>query len=434
MRIDTAKLSRKIAEGLTEAVDSLKSSGLDISREVGELPRVARMIEDPAMTECDPTLIDCNSDEVYDKVVLDHAKRNDLFAIFEARDSEKRSEFRSKITQIDDSTIEVEVKEVFYVSSIKGYARVYNNGERVDFRRLQSREVVDWLLKILQCSTTGEIFDRIDNPIYRYAVLGYDDEKIDLLLDRDRNLKQEFRNVDVYDFFEKYADFYDIAMHLMPYLIVEKWPFDYIKRGWTKTYKFQVDFTDTIIPIDEDALKRKAIVKDRIIAALKENCPFKANFERFHSSVVENAYEMIALNIEDSDLYMDFNQGQFDEETFINALEYSIGSDLESLISDCNLYIDLDVSNSRRDSDNCKILCKILVKVKYLENSVISVDDRHVSVDQYIEMLAEDRNLDLEENYDVLKEEVLSSFEVKDSFWKNIYLKFELDFSDLFED
>ena len=435
MKVDIDKLSRKIAEGLMESSEDLKSSGLDIVDELEDLSIVARMIEDPTMTECNPRLIELSFsgyEEVYDRIALAHFKRNDLFAIFEARDSEKRSEIVSKITQIDDSNIEVEVKEIFKVSSVKGYGKVYNNGERVDFRRLPSNEIIDWVCKITQCSTAGELIDGF-NYMFLHSLFGHHDEKEAKVVDG-YSIKEEFRNMDAHEFLEKYADLESVAWHLMPYLVAEKWPFDSIKRGWTNTYKFIVDFSDTIIPIDEDTLKRKAIVKDRIIAALKENCPFKVNFERFHSQVVENAYEMIALNIKDSDLYMEFNQGQFDEESFINALAYSIGSDLESLIVDCILDIDLDVKNSRRDSDNCEILCKILIKGKYLENSVISVDDRHVPIDQYLEMLAEDRNLHLEENYDVLKEEVLESFKTEDRFWKNIYIEFELDFSDLFED
>lgn len=437
MKIDTAKLSRKIAEGLIESVDSLRSSELDIVSRVGELSTVARMIEDPNRTECSARLINCSlfgSDDVYDRVVLDHFKRDDLFAIFEARDSEKWSTFESKIIQIDESIIEVEVKEVFSVSATKGYGKVYNNGERVDFRNLQPRELIDWLLKILQCSTASELFDRLDNNIYRYMILGSKDEKIDLLLNKDRSLKEEFRNVDVYELLDKHADFDDIARRLMSYLIVEKWPFDSIKRGWTKTYKFQVDFSDTIISIDEDVLKRKAIVKDRVLTALKEHCPFKSNFEKFHSPVVENTYEMIALDIKDSDSYLDFNQSQFDEETFVNALEYKVGNDLESLITDYVLDINLDVNNNRRDSENCSIVCRVFVKGKYLDNSVIDVDDRHVPIDQYLSSLAEDRSLDLEENYDILKEEILENFEAEDHFYEIIYIKFELSFSDLFED
>ena len=42
MKIDTAKLSRKIAEGLIESVDSLRSSELDIVSRVGELSTVAK--------------------------------------------------------------------------------------------------------------------------------------------------------------------------------------------------------------------------------------------------------------------------------------------------------------------------------------------------------------------------------------------------------
>lgn len=435
MKIDTAKLSRKIAKGLTESVDSLKEFELDIAEEISRIPIITRMIEDPNMNECSPRLIDFGSfftEDIYDRVVLERFKRSDLFAIFEARDSEKRSEFQSKITQIDESTIEVVVKEVFKVSSAKGYGKVYNNGERVNFRRMQSNELADWVCKITQCSTAGELIDGL-NYMFLHELFGFNSEKEAKVVDG-YSVKEEFRNMDAREFLEKYADFESISSHLMPYLIAEKWPFDSIKRGWTKTYKFQVDFSDTIILIDEDALKRKAIVKDRIISALKENCPFKSNFERFSSPLFETACEMIALDIYDGYSNIDLSQGQFDEETFINALEYEVGSGLESLITDYVFNVNIDVHNSRHDSNNSSVLCMIVIKGKYLDNSVIKVDDRHVPIDQYLELLAEDRNLDLEEDYDILKEEVLETFNVEDHFWEITYVESELDFSDLFEE
>lgn len=435
MKIDIDKLSRKIAEGLMESSEDLKSSGLDIVDELEDLSIVARMIEDPTMTECNPRLIELSFsgyDEVYDRIALAHFKRNDLFAIFEARDSEKRSEIVSKITQIDDSNIEVAVKEIFKVSSVKGYGKVYNNGERVDFRRMSSNELADWVCKITQCSTAGELIDGLDY-MFLHDLFGFNSEKEAKVVDG-YSVKEEFRNMDAREFLEKYADLKSASSHFMPLLVAEKWPFDSIKRGWTKTYKFRVDFSDTIIPIDEDALKRKAIVKDRIVAALKENSPFKANFERFSSSLFETACEMIALDIYDGYSNIDLSQGQFDEETFINALEYEVGSGLERLITDYVFKVIIDVHNSRHDSNNSSVLCMVVIKGKYLDNSVIKVDDRHVPIDHYLELLAEDRNLDLEENYDILKEEVLETFGAEDHFWEITYVKFELDFSDLFED
>lgn len=143
---------------------------------------------------------------------------------------------------------------------------------------------------------------------------------------------------------------------------------------------------------------------------------------------------MIALEIKDSDSYLDFNRGQFDEETFVNALEYIVGNNLESLITDYDLDINLDVNNNMSDSGNCSIVWQVFIEGKYLDNSVIEVDDRHVPIDQYLSSLAEDRSLDLEENYDILKEEILENFEAEDHFHGNIYVRFELDFSDLFED
>lgn len=253
-------------------------------------------------------------------------------------------------------------------------------------------------------------------------------------LDDNCRLKEEYKDVDVYELVEKNVDLTNLRLSFMPDFVFEHWPFDSIKRGWTKTYKFQLDFSDTIVQLDEEALKRKEIVKDRMISALKEHCPFKANFERFNSSLVDTAYETLALNMKQNYTDMNFNQGQLDEETFINALNYKIGQDLESVISDCDLAIVLSVFNNAYHTKACAVWCQIYLSGQYLDNSVIRVDERHVSIDRYLELLAEDRGLNLEESYDALKEEVLETFKTEDSFKEEVYLKFELDFSDLFED
>ena len=115
-------------------------------------------------------------------------------------------------------------------------------------------------------------------------------------------------------------------------------------------------------------------------------------------------------------------------------MNYKIGEDLEHVINDCDLKIVLSVFNDAYGTDGCAVWCQIYISGQYLDNSVIEVDERHVSIDQYLELVAEDRDLTLEENYESLKEEVLETFKVKDSFKAEVYLKVELDFSDLFEE
>lgn len=429
MKIDRHKLTEKLAAGLVEASDSLRSSGINLMRQFSGAGEIALMIENPAETTVNVGFLDCTTanDDLYDTVIKSRFKRSDLFAIFAATQDNKSSSFDAKVTQIDDSRIEVEVKEVFNVSSVQGYGKVYNNGERVNFKQMQMRELIDWMCKIMQCSAV-ELIDRLDARDRRELFF----RTFRQVLDDNGDLKEEYKDADVYELFEKYVDLTNLQLSFMSDFVFRHWPFDSIKRGWTETYTFEVDFSDTIIPLDEETLKRKEIIKDRILSALKENCPFRANFERFNSSLVDTAYETLALGMKQNYIKMDFNQGQFDEETFINALEYKISEDLERVITDCDLRIVLSVFNNAYDTDGCAVWCQIYLSGQYLDNSVIRVDERHVSIDQYLELLAEDRGLNLEENYDALKEEVLETFKVKESFKEEVYLKFELDFSDLF--
>lgn len=120
MKIDRRKLTEKLATGLIEASDSLRSSGIDILNQFSGAGEIALMIENPAETSVEVGFLDCTTanDSLYDAVILERFKRNDLFAIFAATQDDKSSSFEAKVTQIDDSDIEVEVKEIFNVSTV----------------------------------------------------------------------------------------------------------------------------------------------------------------------------------------------------------------------------------------------------------------------------------------------------------------------------
>lgn len=154
MKIDRSKLTEKLAVSLVESSDNLRSSGIDLFDQFSGADEIALMIENPAETSVEVRFVDCTTanDNLYDTVILERFKRNDLFAIFAATQDDKSSSFEAKVTQIDDSNIEVEVKEIFNVSTVQGYGKVYEHGERVNFKQMQSREIVDWICKIAQCS------------------------------------------------------------------------------------------------------------------------------------------------------------------------------------------------------------------------------------------------------------------------------------------
>ena len=298
MKIDRRQLTEKLAAGLIEASDSLRSSGIDILNQFSGAGEIALMIENPAETSVEVGFLDCTTanDNLYDAVILERFKRNDLFAIFAATQDDKSSSFQARVTQLDDSNIEVEVKEIFNVSTVQGYGKVYNHSERVNFKQMQSRELVDWICKIAQCSVE-DLFDTLSAKDLRKLFF----RNFRQFLDDNGRLKDEYRDVDTYELIEKNVDLINLRLSFMPDFVFEHLSFDSIKRGWTKTYKFQVDFSDTIIQLDEESLKRKEIVKARLISALKDRCRshahFNANFERFNSPLADTVYETLALNM-----------------------------------------------------------------------------------------------------------------------------------------
>lgn len=160
------------------------------------------------------------------------------------------------------------------------------------------------------------------------------------------------------------------------------------------------------------------------------------NFRSYSTSSVDTAFEAITLGLKATYMYegLSLSQGKFDEESFMNALEYLSCSDLTKYMTNYDMRIPFAVYDARDDDSRYKIYSSITVYAEFLEGSVVYLDNysRRVSTESIMQMLAEDRNLDFEENYDLLKNEVLETYPECKLLDVAIPLEVELDFSDLY--
>lgn len=431
MKIDSDKLFEKLAIGLRESSDSLRKIPINLADRINKDYHIVKMIEDPKRHIAYPRLLDCTfkNEDIYDYIFRQNLAQEGLVAISASTDLYKISSFNAKITKIDNNRLHVEITEVFSVSKVNGLGKIYDNGERVDFTSMQSRQIIDWICKIFQCSSDS-LLDRLDKKDLK-SLFKSDDSKY---FDKDGLLRKEFTDLDTYDFLESNLDFDSVAKDFMPKIISKYWQFDTVKRGWTSNYEYEVDYSDAIVHLDERQLSLKEKVRDRIYSELTESFPFKINFNAIETPLVDAAFEMIALRLRDANTYQDIkiSEDKIDEESFINALEYFSQIELVDYIKEYKMPIAMSIYSSQEETDRYKVFCHVAVYADFFEGSVVYTDEDLTSVptEFYVQALAEDRNLDLEENYESLRNEVLET--CHDSRYLHHVLRSELDLD--FED
>lgn len=435
MKIDSNKLYEKLAAGLKENSDSLRGIPIDLAKRMRKDWHVIEMIGDQKSRDGSQRLLDCTfeNEDIYDYVFRRNIANEGLVAISAAQDIDHISAFNAKFRKIDDSRLHVQVTETFSISRARGLGKIYDNGERVDFTRMQLSQVIDWICKIVQCSSE-EIFDRIERkdlkrlfkPVYSK------------FFNSDGSLKVKFAELNTYEFLESNLDFESVSREFMPYLITKYWQSESIGKGWSKQFEFEIDYSDLVVHLNKDQLALKEKIKDRIYSTLEESCPFKVNLRMYDSSALDESLEMLTLRMRENNLNnsIDLNQGKFDEELLIKVMEYRSYDELLEYIKDCEMQIDLSIFSWLQDvTDVYKVNCRIRTIVEFVEGSVVYVESysHRVPTEVCMKMLAEDRNLDFEENYDLLKNEILENYEECKGLDIMIPIYTEIDFKDFYE-
>lgn len=430
MKIDPNKLFEKLAIGLKESSDSLRNLPIDLVDRINRDHHIVKMIEDPNGYVAYPRLLDCTfkNEDIYDHVFRQNIAKEGLVAISTSTDAYKISSFNAKIRNVDNNRLHIEITELFSVSKVKGLGKIYNDGERVDFTGMQPRLIIDWICRILQCSS-DELINRLDKKDLK-NLFNSDYSKY---FEKDGLLRNEFADLDTYDFLESNLDFDTVAKDFMPTIISKYWPFEIVKRGWTKNYEYEIDYSDAIVHLDENQLSLKEKVRDRIYSALKESFPFKINFETAETPLVDAAFEMITLRLRDANTYQDMKISA-DEDSFINALEYSSQIELVDCIKEYKMPIALSIYSSQEDTDRYKVFCHVTVYADFFEGSVVYTDEDLTSVptESYMRLLADSRNLDFEENYESLRNEVLESCNDSRFLHYTLRSELDLDFEDIY--
>ena len=427
MKINIDKFSDLLTEKIRSNVESLQDFK-------GELPQPSSIyhlytfVEDPNRSKIETVLYNCKwtHEDIYEHVMVHRSPSKEIFAVNTSNIAESDNDFYITLERRSDTLFDCIVKEKFDMSKKNGFKRVYAHGSRVSFDNMSMHELYGWMLEILQCSS-----DNLLETLKRKTTCSMP-QAFDDLFDENKNLKEEYKGRDSYELIVLTTEIDDLRRLVLYDLIEYSWPFHEISRGWTKEYKFQLDVSSAVKEENENDVRIKNLVKDRLISSLTDTCPVKINFDNFSESYpIENIAETIALRLK-RDIYdQNISKGKVKEEMIYSVLDHFLGDHFIYRSGNETMKIFVDSNPVDSAKDEYLIKCRISLEV-YGTTYIVRDETGRCTLDQMIDYLMYDEDRDDEEMRLRYREEIFSQFDETDYFYKSIEFKVKLDVSDLF--
>lgn len=427
MKINIDKFSELLTAQIRSNVESLQGFK-------GNLPQPSSIyhlytfVENPNRSKITSTLYSCKwtHEDIYEHVMVHRSPSKELFAVNTSCIDESDNDFYITLERRSDTLFDCIVKEKFDMSKKNGIKRVYEHGSKVLFDEMSHRELYSWMLKILQCSS-----ENLLETLKRKATCSMPQAFNDLF-DENKNLKEEYRGRDSYELIVRTIELKDLRRLVMYDLVEYSWPFYEFTRGWTKEYKFQLDISSAVKEVNENDVRIKNLVKDRLLSSLTDACPVEINFDNFSESYpIENIAETIALRLK-RDIYdQNISKDKVDEQMIYSVLDYFLGDHYIYRSGNETMKIFVDSNPVDSAKDEYLIKCRISLEV-YGTTYIVRDETGRCTLDQMIDYLMYDEDRDDEEMRLRYREEIFSQFDETDYFYKSIEFKVKLNVSDLF--
>ena len=167
---------------------------------------------------------------------------------------------------------------------------LYDDGHRVQLKDFSYRELIDLLIKIRQCTPVTLLESMF--PI----MLHFDMMKFNKICDVSGRIKDEYQDENIYELIEETMsrDEFERCMFTPKMLIDSDVP--QITRGWTKSYKFKIDISDTTASLNEDQKRVIPAIESRIREVLIENTPKCIETRVINNLDLTEIAENIAIN------------------------------------------------------------------------------------------------------------------------------------------
>ena len=433
MQLNIDLIYDKINKGIKDSVESLQDCQQELIFDQGRRI-VAEFLKDDAGAEEWFTLMKFDSFDNFrfaDQLICNRGKGKGLYLAGVNCDSSKENGFFLILKKISSTEFECLITERISLTSNVSNLVLYDDDHRVDPEDLSYRDLIDLLVRIREC--TLETLFESTFPILSHERM----KKFNKICDISGKIRDEYKDENLYELIEQTIskDEFEHCMFTRTMFVNSNIPL--MNRGWSKSYKFTIDFSDAVVTLDESQKRLIPAIESRIREFLIENTPKSIETRVINNLDLSEIAENIAINdsncetgiiSEIEDLDGDIEQialAIIEEKNFGNIIfESSNGAQqwiyLQKLFNSDN--------QSSRYSFNLRYTSRVFGPRDY----IIHEDGHLMWINNVIEDIMIENRLS-EDSYDSIRDEIFYRYEeryvcVRDE------IEFEIDFSDLFEE
>lgn len=267
-------------------------------------------------------------------------------------------------------------------------------------------------------------------------MLHFDMMKFNKICDVSGKIKDEYKDENIYELIEETMsrDEFERCMFTPKTLIDSDLP--QITRGWTKSYKFKIDISDTTASLNEDQKRVIPAIESRIREALIENTPRSIEERVINNLDLNDIAENIAIRdpefttgistrIEDHD-------GDIEKIALAIIDKHNYGDMRFGSSFGADQHVSLQkIFNSDDQSNRYRFRVYYGSRVLGLSDDIVHKDGHLMWLDDFVKDTL--RELQLGEDwYDMVQEDICFKYPSK-NVGDYDEIIFEIDFSDLFE-
>ena len=322
------------------------------------------------------------------------------------------------------------LKKKVSLSSKDSNLRLYEDDHVVNRKDLSYRELIDLMTRIRQCTPETlleSMFPRIsDSRKVKFSKICNEDGKI----------KDEYKDEDIYDLFEKTISREDFDHNMFTLGILED-SLPLMNRGWSKSYKFTIDISDAIMTLDESQKNAIPAIENRIREALIEKIPDSIETRVINRLDLSEIAENIAIRDARCEIGISAEIEDFDgdvEALAVKILEFRPRDNIIFGTSDgAKQIVSLRKSlNSGDRPDHYRLRLYYDVTIDGRDNHMICKDGHVMWLEDFIENAMIENQLS-EGWYDMVRDEIFRTYHETSIYNWDSNIILELDFSDLFE-
>lgn len=434
MQLNLNLIYDRINRGIKENVESLqgcpKELIFDHSRKV-----LAEFLKDDSDTERRFTLMNFDRFDnfrVADHLICNRGKGKGLYLAGVSDDSSKENGFTLILNKISPKEFECAVKEKISLSSNASNLILYDDDHRVYLEDLSYRELIDLLVRIRQC--TPETLLESMFPIMLDSRM----MKFNKICDVSGKIRDEYKDENIYELIEETISRDEFEYYMFTPGMFADSNVQLMNRGWSKSYKFTIDISDAIVFLNESQKKLIPAIESRIRETLIENTPKAIETRVINNLDLTDIAENIAIRdpkcetgsvteIKDRD-------GDIEKIAIAIIEEKNFGDIIFGSTYGAEQWIYLQkFFEPNNQSSRYRFNLRYLARVFGPYNYIIHKDGHLMWMNDVIEDIMIENRLS-EDSYDSIRDEIFYTYEKRSVDIYDDEVRFEIDFSDLFED